>query len=99
MELSVLLNTSLQSLDNLCFTEHRLAEDQLVSLEIKKFKLVSKFCKKDCKNGGSCIFVNKELNTREVTFLNDLCCEKHFDICSCNCRVQVVNDRYLQIRS
>jgi hypothetical protein len=80
MELSVLLNTNLQSLDALCFTEHWLDEDQLVLLEINTFKLVSKFCRKGCRNGGSCLFVNKELNTREVTFLNDLCCEKHFEI-------------------
>jgi hypothetical protein len=80
MELSVLSNTSLRSIDALCFTEHWLAEDQLVLLEINNFKLVSKFCRKGCKNGGSCIFVNKELNTREITCLNDLCCEKYFEI-------------------
>jgi hypothetical protein len=42
--------------------------------------LVSKFCRKDYKNGGSCIFVKKELNVREITFLNDLCCEKNFEL-------------------
>jgi hypothetical protein len=42
--------------------------------------LVSKFCRKDCKNGGSCIFVNKELNIMEITFLSDLYCEKNFEI-------------------
>jgi hypothetical protein len=59
MELSVLLNTTLQSIDALSFTEHWLAEDQLDLLEINKFKLVSKFCMKDCKNGGSYTFLNK----------------------------------------
>jgi hypothetical protein len=76
MKLTVLLNTSLQGIDVLCFTEHWLSEDQIVLLEINNFKLVSKFCRKDCKNGGSCIFINKELNIMEITFLNDLYCEK-----------------------
>jgi hypothetical protein len=93
MELSVLLYTSPQSLDILCFTEHWLAEDQLVSLEIYKFKLVSKFCRNMCKKGGSCIFVNNELSTRKVTFLNDLCCEKHFEISV----VEIVEFKWLLI--
>jgi hypothetical protein len=80
MELNVLLNTSLYNIDALCFTEHWLPADQLVLLEINNFKFVSKFCGKECKNGGSYIFVNKELNTRDITFLNDLSCEKYFEL-------------------
>jgi hypothetical protein len=40
---------------------------KLVLLEINNFKLVSK-----CKNGGSCIFVDKKFFTREITFLKDM---------------------------
>jgi hypothetical protein len=80
MELAVLLNTTLNGIDALCFTEHWLDEDELALVEISKFKLVSKFCRKLSKSGGSCIFVNKELKTREVSFLNDLSSEKQFEI-------------------
>jgi hypothetical protein len=69
-ELTVLLNSSLQGTDALYFTEHWLNKDQLTLVEINNFKLVSKFCRKQSKSGGSCILVNKEVNTREVTILN-----------------------------
>jgi hypothetical protein len=59
MELMVLLNTSLHNINALCFTEHWLSEDQLILLQINNFKLVSKFCRKDFKDEGSCIFVKK----------------------------------------
>jgi hypothetical protein len=80
MEVKVLLNTTLHNIKALCFTEHWLSEDQLTLVEINNFKLVSTFCRKDCKNGGSCIFVTKQLDTREITFLNDLSCEKIFEL-------------------
>jgi hypothetical protein len=57
-----------------------MSDDQLDLLKINNFKLVSKFCRKDFKNGGSCIYINKELNAREITFLNDLCSEKYFEL-------------------
>jgi hypothetical protein len=93
MELKVLLNTSLHNIKVLCFTEHWLSEDQLVLLEINNFKLVNKFCRKDCKNGGSCVFVTKELNTREITFLNDLSCEKNFELAV----VEIVEFKWLLV--
>jgi hypothetical protein len=73
-ELTVLLNSSLQAIyvDALCLTEHWLNESQLTLIEINNFKLVSKFCRKQSKGGGSCILVNKEVNTTEVTILNEL---------------------------
>jgi hypothetical protein len=74
MKLMVLLNTSLHNINALCFTEHWLSEDQLNLLVINNFKLVSKFCKKDFKNGGSCIFVKNDLKVKEIAFLNDLSC-------------------------
>jgi hypothetical protein len=61
LELTVLLSTSLQSVDVLCFTGHWLSEDQINMLEIHNFKLVSKFCRKwkwrvmyICKEGVKC---------------------------------------------
>jgi hypothetical protein len=53
MELAVLLNSTLKGIDALCFTEHWLDEDQLVLVEINKFKLVSKFYRKLSRSGGS----------------------------------------------
>jgi hypothetical protein len=80
VELTVPLNTSLQSVDVLCFTEHWLSEDQINMLEIHNFKFISKFCRKEFKNGGSCIFGRKELSAKEVTSFQDLCCEKNFEM-------------------
>jgi hypothetical protein len=76
VELTVLLSTSLQNVDVSCFTEHWLSEDQINMLEIHNFKLVSKFCRKEFKNGGSCTFARKQLNVKEVICFKDLCCEK-----------------------
>jgi hypothetical protein len=47
---------------------------------INKLKLVSKFYRIHSKNDRSCIFVHKELNPREIAFLNYLSHEKHFEI-------------------
>lgn len=51
MELTVLLNSSLQEVDILCLTEYWLDELQITLVEINKFKLVSKFCRKQSKSG------------------------------------------------
>jgi hypothetical protein len=49
-------------------------------VEINKFKLGNRFCRKDAKNGESCTFITEELNTKEVTYLKDLCAEKDFKL-------------------
>jgi hypothetical protein len=80
-ELTVLfLNSVLQDTDALCFTEHWSNEDHLTLVEINNFKLVSKFCRKQSKGDGSCLLVNKEVNTREVIILNELKSEENFEI-------------------
>jgi hypothetical protein len=61
LALAILLNSSLQGIDELRFTEHWLDENQPVMVGINKFKLVSKFCMKHSKNKESCISVHKEL--------------------------------------
>jgi hypothetical protein len=76
LELTVLLNSSLQNLDALCFTEHWLIKDQINRVEMSKFQLGNRFCRKEAKNRGSCIFITEQLNTKEVTYLKDMCAEK-----------------------
>jgi hypothetical protein len=49
-------------------------------VKINNFKLDSKFCRQQSNGGGSCILVNKEVNTREVTILNELKSEINFEI-------------------
>jgi exonuclease III len=55
-------------------------KDQINIAEINKFKLGNRVCRKDAKNGGSCIFIRGELNTKEVTYLKVLCAEKDFEL-------------------
>jgi exonuclease III len=55
-------------------------KDQINMVEINKFKLGNRLCRREAKNGGSCVVVREELNTKEVTYLKDLCAEKDFEL-------------------
>jgi hypothetical protein len=45
-------------------------EEQVKVLNIDQFKLVSNFSRFRSNYGGSCIFVRKDLHTKEVDYLN-----------------------------
>jgi len=59
LELSISLSIDDINADILCFTEHWLRENQLNSVHIDQFKLVSSFSRSIRTGGGSSIFVKK----------------------------------------
>jgi hypothetical protein len=79
-ELTVLLNTELIDEDILCFSEHWLKDEQMRTLNIVHYKLVQNFSRLSRHNGGSCIWVRKDLNTREVSYVRSLGSENVFEM-------------------
>jgi hypothetical protein len=77
-ELIVLLNTEFIDLDLLCFSEHWLKDEQMRTLSILHYKLAKNFSRISRNGGGSCIWVCKDLNIREVSYLRSFCSENIF---------------------
>ena len=79
-ELDLLLKSSLENMDVLCFTEHWMKEDYLNLIHIDQYKLVNYFSRKKSEHGGSCIYVKNGTKTRELNYLKDLSEEKEFEM-------------------
>jgi hypothetical protein len=50
----------------LCFTEHHLNQQEIELTQIDSYILGASFCRTSLKMGGVCIFVNKNLNFKNV---------------------------------
>jgi len=50
----------------LCFTKHHLNQQEIELTQIDNYTLVASFCRISLKMGGVCIFVNKNLNFKNV---------------------------------
>jgi exonuclease III len=50
----------------LCFTEHHLNQQEIELTQIDSYTLGAPFCRTSLKIGGICIFVNKNLNFKNV---------------------------------
>ena len=68
------------SVDVLCFTEHWLKENQLSSVCIDQFKLVSSFSRSFRPGGGSSIFAKNILHTNDIDYLKELGSENNFEV-------------------
>ena len=64
----------------LCLTEHWLNEDQLKVVHFDQFNLVSKYCRTTSSLGGSCIYVNSKIKSKEVSWCNNLGSDDVFEI-------------------
>lgn len=73
------LTTDHPDLDILCVTEHWLKEDDFEYYNLKDFSPISKFCRKNKKHGGSCIFVKSSLKAKSYTKFESICMEDHFE--------------------
>ena len=64
----------------LCLTEHWLSKDQLKVVHFDHFNLMSKYCRTYNSLGGSCIYVNNRIQSKEVSRFNNLRRDKVFEI-------------------
>jgi hypothetical protein len=67
VNLKILLNTNLLSLDVLGFTEHWLIDVEISSYNLPNFSLVRKNCRQNKRNGSSCIYVRSNILAKLVT--------------------------------
>ena len=80
IEISITLSLEETSVNVLCFTEHWLGENQLSSVYIDQFKLVSSFSRSSRTGGGSSILVRNILQTNNVNYITELGSEDNFEL-------------------
>jgi len=80
LDLSISISTDDTNADVLCFTEHWLKMNQLDTIFIDQFKLVSSFSRSTRVGGGSSIFVKDFLRTKVVVYIDRLGCESTFEV-------------------
>ena len=70
----------------LCLTEHHLKNFEIDNLPIDRFKLGSKFCRHEYKNGGVCIFVHEDFEFSSIS-LDKYCKEKDIEVCAVRLKI------------
>ena len=65
----------------MCLTEHHLKDYKIDNLPIDYFKLGSKFCRHEFKNGGVCIFIHEDLEFFTIS-LDKYSKEKDTEVCA-----------------
>jgi hypothetical protein len=65
----------------MCLNEHYLKDYEIGSLPIDLFKLGSKFCRHEFKNGGMSIFIREDLDFSTIS-LGKYCKEKDVEVCA-----------------
>ena len=81
-----LSNSLLEYPNIMCLTEQRLKDYEIDNLLIDQFKLGSKFCRHEYKNGGVCIFVHKDLDFFSIS-LDKYCKEKDIEVCAVKIKI------------
>ena len=79
-EITMMLSADGMHINILCLTEHWLCEDQLKVVHYDHFNLMSKYCRTYSSLGGSCIYVNNTIQSKEVSQFNNLRRDKVFEI-------------------
>jgi len=73
----------------LCLTEHHLKNFEIYNLPVDQFKLGSKFCRHEYKNGGwggGCNFVHEDLEFSSIS-LDKYCKEKDIEVCAVRLKI------------
>ena len=91
IEVDLVLKSDLKDIDVLCFTEHWLKEDYLKLIHIDQCKLVSYFSSKQHNHGGSCIYVGKNICTKNLNSFQDISAEKDFEVSA----IELVDYNYI----
>ena len=75
----MLLTDKTLELDILCITEHWLDEKEIDYYNFVNYSLVSKFCRKNKRHGGSCIYVKENLEAKPCKLFEHYTREEHFE--------------------
>jgi hypothetical protein len=67
-------------MDVLGFTEHWLIDDEIGCYNLPNFSLVSKYCRQNKRNGGSCIYVRSNILAKPITNFEHLNLDAHFEV-------------------
>ena len=73
----------------MCLTEHHVKDYEIDNLPIDHFKLGSKFCRHEFKNGGMCIFIHEDLEFFSVT-LDKYCKKKYIEVCAVRLNITLI---------
>ena len=65
----------------ICLTEHHLRDCEINMIPIDRFKLGSKFCRWEYKNGGVCIYIHEDLDYSTIS-QDSYCKEKDIEVCA-----------------
>jgi hypothetical protein len=65
----------------MCLTKHHLKDYEIDNLPINNFKLGSKFCRHEFKNGQVCIFIHEDVEFFSIS-LDKYCKEKDTEVCA-----------------
>ena len=71
-----------------CFTEHWMNEGELEYYSIRNFRNISKFCRVNKKNGGTVIYIHRDLRATELIHLTKLSEERVCEISACYLKIQ-----------
>jgi hypothetical protein len=80
IEVDLVLMSDLKDIDVLCFTKHWLKEDYLKLIHIDQSELASYFNRKQRNHDGSCIYVGKNLCTKNLNCFQNIGKEKDFEV-------------------
>jgi hypothetical protein len=80
VETNLVLKSDLKDIDVPCFTEHWLKDDYLKLIHMDQYKLTSYFSRKQCNRGGSCIYVEKNICTKNPNCFQNISAEKDLEV-------------------
>jgi hypothetical protein len=63
-----------------CLTEHHMIYYEIDALYISQYKIGAKFCRKNLKNGGVCIYIQEDLKFSTIN-LHKYCKKPRFRNC------------------
>jgi len=74
----------------ICLTEHHLKDHEINLVSMEHYKLSSKFCRQQYKNGGTCIYVNKSIDY-DIIPTDHICNEKDLETCAIKLNLHKIN--------
>ena len=77
--LEVLLHDELANVDVLGLTEHWLMADEIGYFSLPGYSLISSYCRKNKKKGGSCIYMKSNIVVKPITKFDYLNVDEYFE--------------------